>query len=70
MINASETFELGVVMVTVCTTDGAEHLEDWNPKDAADAKEYASETRHSSDVAWTLFEDSRTGESTRFAKAN
>ena len=67
--DVTKEFALGVVVVTIGTADGAEHIEDWNPKDAAKAKEYASETSHCSDVAWTRFEDTRTGENTRFAKA-
>lgn len=66
---AEEKFTLGVVVVTVCTVDGTEHVEDWNPKEAAEAKEYAAHTSDCGDVVWTKFEDHRSGEIQKFTKA-
>lgn len=50
-----EEFELGVVTVEVTTTTGECHFEDWNPKDADEALDYAEATAHCSDVSKTVF---------------
>ncbi len=61
MAITEEPFQLGVVVVTVHATDGISHIEDWNPKDAKEAKKYAAHTAHCSDVKSVDFEDHRTG---------
>lgn len=55
----NESFELCVVTVEVTTTKGECHIEDWNPKDANEALEYAEETAQCSDVSGTVFTDKR-----------
>ncbi|MDD2892555.1 MAG: hypothetical protein PHF20_01380 [Halothiobacillaceae bacterium] len=58
----NKEFKLGAVCVTVHTVDGEENLEDWNPRDAAEAKEYAEETSCCGDVKFVVFEDVRKNE--------
>lgn len=55
----NESFELGVVTVEVTTTKGKCHIEDWDPKDADTALEYAEATAQCSDVSGTVFTDNR-----------
>ena len=62
----SEEFELGVIVVTVHTTDGTSTIEDWNPKHARKAREYACETAQCSDVKSVDFANNRTGKTESF----
>jgi hypothetical protein len=55
-------FVLGVVTVTINLKNGKQHVEDWDPQDADEAREYASETARCSDVAAIEFWDNRTNE--------
>lgn len=57
----SDSFELGVIVVSVHTLGGKTHIEDWNPRDAAKAKIYAAETSCCGDVAYVDFENGKTG---------
>lgn len=61
-----EQFELGVVTVAVTTISGECHIEDWNPKDAAQALDYARETAQCSDVLSAVFRDNRKGRTETF----
>lgn len=61
MNERSNSFELGVVVVSVHTLDSETHIEDWNPRDAAKAKIYAIETSCCGDVASVDFENGKTG---------
>ena len=70
MALTDEQFKLGVVVVTVHTSDGKSNIEDWNPKDASEAEEYASETSLCSDVVSVDFEDHHTGKKVTFKKRN
>lgn len=58
----ADEFELGVVTVEVTTLDGSTTIEDWDPAEAPEAREYAAETANCADVASTIFRDNRTGE--------
>lgn len=57
-----EHFPIGVVTVEITTLDNTTTIEDWNPAEAFEAREYAAETAHCTDVRTTTFRDSRTGE--------
>lgn len=61
-----EAFKFGVVTVEVTTTAGECHIEDWNPKDADEALDYARETAQCSNVSRTVFKDNRSGHSETF----
>lgn len=61
MNERSNSFKLGVVVVSVHTLGDKTHIEDWNPRDAAKAKKYAIETSCCGDVASVDFENGKTG---------
>jgi len=63
-------FQLGVVTVTVHCTDGESHIEDWNPKDAKKALEYARETSTCLDVKSVDFANNLTGKEQSFTNSN
>lgn len=56
----SGTFKLGVVTVEVTMSDGRTVIEDWNPRHARQAEDYAAETAGCRDVVMTVFVDNRT----------
>ena len=70
MALTDEQFKLGVVVVTVHTIDGESNIQDWNPKDAFEAEDYASETSLCSDVVSVDFEDHRAGKKVSFRNPN
>lgn len=66
---SSPEFKFGAVTVEVNTRDGSTTIEDWNPKEADEAREYAAETANCADVASTIFRDNRTGEEVTYGIA-
>ena len=69
MAPENEIFTLAVVTVRVTTIDDEVHVEDWNPKDAKEAEEFAQETAQCDDVASTAFENRLTGRKKTFTNA-
>lgn len=64
----AKTFPLGVVVVSVTSADGATHIEDWNPRDAVKAKEYAEETAQCGDVLSVDYYNAKLGETATFTR--
>lgn len=62
----TDTFVLGVVVVSVTTRDGQTQMEDWDPKDHELAKEYAGEVAFYDDVSYVRFENLQSGEDVVF----
>lgn len=66
MALAKGSFKLGVVTVEVTTTGGECRIEDWSPKDADEALDYARETAQCTDVSRAVFTDARDGRTETF----
>lgn len=61
-----QKFPLGVLVVSVNTVGGQTYIEDWNPRDAAKAKDYAKETACCGDVRSVEYRNEKTGEHLTF----